>query len=615
MAASPNDPKNVTRPSEPTQASPDASAEEAARVSRRSFLQLGAAAGAGATLAGVGASAVAAQAPLDEVAGLEDKSHDPTRFEFAEATIAELQEAMDDGELTSRQLVRSYLRRIRRVDQRGASLNSVIETNPDAIAIARDLDRERRDHGPRGPLHGIPIVLKDNIDTADQMQTAAGSLALVGQPPLQDATVAERLRAAGAVILGKAGLSEWANFRGFSSSSGWSGRGGQVRNPYVLDRNPCGSSSGSASAVSGNMATVALGTETDGSVVCPSSACGIVGIKPSVGLTSRAGVVPISATQDTVGTHGRTVADAAAVLGALTGVDPRDGATTASAGNSFNDYTQFLDPDGLSGARIGVGRQFLGFSEETDVVFEEALQVLADAGAILVDPADIPTFDALNNDNAELIVLIFEFKRDLNAYLATRTGVPVSTVADVIQFNLDNADVELPFFGQQLFDLAEGEVFSEADYLAALERGPRLAGPEGLDAVLDGLGLDALIAPTNSPAWPIDVINGDAFLGGSSSFAAVSGYPLITVPMGLSFGLPVGLTFMGRQWAEPTLIKLGSGFEAAIGGRQAPEFLPTAPQTADEIRRPATAVHATAQALERMRDQLGMPRVRRPHSL
>ena len=559
-------------------------------VSRRSLLKWGALAGAGASLTSLPADAEAE--PRSE--GIELASG--RSFSLEEATLSELQHLMGSGELSSRQLVRAYLRRIRRIDRRGPGLNSIIETNPDALSIARDLDRERRETGPRGPLHGIPIILKDNIDTADGMQTAAGSLALVGTAPVQDSTVAARLRAAGAVLLGKANLSEWANFRGFGSSSGWSGRAGQCGNPYILDRNPCGSSSGSGASVSANLTAAALGTETDGSIVCPSSANGVVGIKPSVGLTSRAGVVPISDTQDTVGPHGRTVADAAAVLGALTGVDPRDPKTAASAGNSFTDYTQFVDPAGLQGARIGVGRQFTGFSAEADRVFEEALGILADAGAVLVDPADIPTFDALNADQAEIIVLIFEFKRDLNAYFQSRVGVPVSTLADVIAFNQANAVAELTFFGQELMELAEAEIFSQADYLAALERGPRLAGPEGLDAVLDGLGLDALVAPTGSPAWPVDLVSGDCFQGGSSSFAAVAGYPLVTVPAGDSFGLPVGMTFMGRRWAEPTLIRVASGFEAARGTRPLPRFLPTLPQDPGVFAGPASAAPARADA-------------------
>lgn len=547
-----SDPKKSRKPQENQE-------QPSSRLTRRGFMQMGALAGAAAVSSGRAASA---------------RSRGAGRGNLEEATIAELQAAMQDGGLTAQSLVNRYLARIRTLDSSGPRVNSILEVNPDAKSIARELDRERRRSGPRGPLHGIPIVLKDNIDTADGMQTAAGSLALVGDPPLQDSTVAARLRAAGAVILAKANLSEWANFRGFNSSSGWSGRDGQCNNPYAIDRNPCGSSSGSAAAVSANFCAAALGTETDGSIVCPSSACGVVGIKPTVGLTSRAGVVPISATQDTVGPHGRTVADAAAVLGALTGVDPRDPATMDSAGNFFTDYTQFLDPDGLNGARIGVARNAgFGASEETDEIIEEAIQALADAGATVVDPAPIPNLNLIFDP--EIIVLIFEFKRDLNAYLATRTGVPISTLADAIAFNQANADVELRFFGQQLFELSEAEIFSEADYLAALATGPQLAGPDGLDAVLDDLALDALVAPTGSPAWTTDLINGDLFLLGSSSAAAVAGYPLVTVPAGFSFGVPVGMTFMGRAFSEPTLIRLASGFEHVTQVRRPPQFLPT----------------------------------------
>jgi amidase len=407
------------------------------------------------------------------------------------------------------------------------------------------------------------------------MRTTAGSLALVGAPALQDSTVARRLREAGAVILGKANLSEWANFRGFQSSSGWSGVKGQCRNPHILDRNPCGSSSGSSAAVAAALTAAALGTETDGSIVCPSGQCGVVGIKPTVGLTSRAGVVPISFTQDTVGTHGRSVSDAATVLGALTGVDPRDAKTANSAGHLFKDYRQFVQPDGLAGARIGVARQFTGATTETDEVFEQALQVMRDAGAILIDPVELPSFDAFNADQSEIIVLIYEFKRDLNAYLASRSGVPVRTLADVIQFNLEHAEKELKFFGQELMELAESEVFSEAEYQEALVRGAMLAGEQGIDAALAANSLDAIVAPTNSPAWPTDLINGDAFLFGSSGFAAVAGYPLISVTGGFVFDLPVGITFMASAWSEPTLIRIASGFEAAADVRRRPRFLKT----------------------------------------
>ncbi len=538
---------------------------------RRSLLKFGALAGAGSSVGLLAGSSSAAEVGAVDLAAGYD-AH--LGMDLTEATIADLQTMMASGRLTAVGLLRFYQRRIRQIDAR-AGLNSVLELNPDAAAIARSLDRERRRQGPRGPLHGIPVMLKDNIDTGDSMMTTAGSLALFGQPAVRDATVAARLREAGAVILGKLNLSEWANFRGFGSSSGWSGVGGQCNNPYILDRNPCGSSSGTGAAVSANLCAAALGTETDGSIVCPASACGVVGIKPTVGLTSRAGVVPISDTQDTVGIHGRRVADAAAVLGPLTGVDPRDAKTAASAGNSFGDYMQFADPNGLAGSRIGVARQFQPTTEETDEIFEQAVEALRAGGADVVDPVTIPSFDQFNADDAEIIVLIFEFKRDLNNYLATRSGVPVSTVADVIQFNLDNFDAELKFFGQQLFELAEAGIFSEQDYLAALERGRRLAADEGIDATLAANNLDAIVAPTGSPAWPNDIITGDSFQFGTSSYAAVAGYPLVTVPAGFSFGLPVGMTFIGTAWSEPTLIRLAAGFEAVSQVRRPPEFLPT----------------------------------------
>ncbi|MDT8450386.1 MAG: amidase [Wenzhouxiangellaceae bacterium] len=502
---------------------------------------------------------------------------------LANASIAELQALMDSGRLTSHRLVQIFLSRINRIDVRGG-LNNVLELNPDALAIARDLDMERRTSGPRGPLHGIPFLVKDNYDSADRMGTRAGSLALVGDPPPQDSTAVAKLREAGAVLLGKANLSEWANFRGFDSSSGWCGVAGQGNNPFILDRNPCGSSSGSAASVAAGLCTVALGTETDGSVVCPSSANGVVGIKPTVGLASRAGIVPLADSQDTAGVQGRTVADAAAVLGALTGVDARDPKTEPSEGNVFSDYSPFVDPDGLAGARIGVVRQFdSSATTETLEVFDRAVQVMRDAGAEVIDPVEIPSFDDFFADPAETIVLVFEFKRDLNRYLATRSGVPVANMADVIQFNLDHADEELQFFGQEWFELAEAEIFSEAEYLAALERGPMLAADLGIDAALVENDLDALVAPTGSPAWPTDLITGDCFQFGSSSFAAVAGYPLVTVPGGFVFDLPVGLTFMGTAWSEPTLIRLASGFEAAADVRRLPEFLPT---FEDETERP-----------------------------
>lgn len=532
-------------------------------LSRRSFLKLGAATGVGATVAGAAQGGEQAKGNGSSVSPF---AHVNAR----EVSIADLQAGMEAGDFTSRDLVGYYLARIHKISHlRG--MDSVIQTNPEARDIAQALDEERATSGPRGPLHGIPIILKDNIDTGDQMMTTAGSLALVGDAAPQDATVTSRLRDAGAIILGKANLSEWANFRGFSSSSGWSGVGGQCKNPYILDRNPCGSSSGSAASVSANLCAAALGTETDGSVVCPSSACGVVGIKPSVGLTSRAGVVPISDTQDTVGVHGRTVADAAAVLGALTGVDSRDAKTSASEGNSHSDYTQFLDPNGLQGTRIGVVRQFGSVTAEADIIYEDALQTMRDAGAEVVD-VTISNFDEFNNDNSEITILIYEFKRDLNAYLATRSGVPVANLAEVIAFNLSNAEKELLFFGQEFLELAEAEIFSTEQYEAALARGPMLAGPEGIDATLNEFELDALVAPTNSPAWPNDLVNGDCFQFGSSSYAAVAGYPMITVPAGYTFDLPVGISFISTKWDEPGLIKVASGFEAARQARREPQF-------------------------------------------
>lgn len=576
-------------------------------VSRRSFLRWSALAGAGATVAGSWTGTASADAGGDTPGPIAQPAQ-----EIEEATVAELQSAMERGGLSSQELVHMYLERIRELDQSGPDVNSVIQINPQARAIARARDKERKAGDVRGPLHGIPVLLKDNIDTGDRMMTTAGSLALVGAPAAQDATVAARLRAAGAVILGKANLSEWANFRGFQSSSGWSGLGGQTRNPYVLDRNPCGSSSGSAAAVSANFAAVSLGTETDGSIVCPASLCGVVGIKPTVGLVSRAGVVPISHSQDTVGPYGRMVADAAAVLGTLTGVDPRDPATQGSAGKLHTDYTQFLDHDGLRGARIGVMRNGVtGYSPETDAIFEAAIQAMADAGAEIVDPADLPSMDQLLSDQAELIVLVWEFKRDLNAYLATRTGVPVRTMADVIQFNRDHARQELRWFGQEWFELSEAEIFTEQEYNEALERSHRLSREEGIDAALAANDLDALVAPTASPAWPVDLVNGDHFLGASSFPAAMAGYPVVNVTAGHAFGLPVGISFMGTAYSEPTLIKIASGFEHVTRARRVPRFLPTLPLP-DGDDSLVQASNAFAARLERIKAKIkATPKARR----
>ncbi len=499
--------------------------------------------------------------------------------ELEEATIVELQAAMTAGKLTARRLVGMYLERIRELDQGGPAINSVLEVNPEAFEIAEALDRERQTKGRRGPLHGIPVLLKDNIATVDQMQTTAGSLALIGSQPPRDAFVVNRLREAGAVLLGKANLSEWANFRSTTSTSGWSGRGGQSRNPYVLDRTPCGSSSGSAVAVAANLAAASLGTETDGSILCPAAANAVVGIKPTVGLTSRAGVIPIAHSQDTVGPFGRTVADAAALLGALAGVDARDAATQESAGRFHCDYTQFLDVDGLRGARIGIARQvYFGYNTKVDAIAYAAIEQMRALGAVIVDPADIPTAKQIESSDAEHKVLLFEFKADLNMYLAELTGSAVRTLADVIAFNSMHAEEELKYFGQEL--LLQTEATTSLDdpvYLAAIEETHRLSRQEGIDAVMDQYNLDALVMPTNSPPWPVDLINGDPSLGSCSQPAALAGYPAISVPAGYIFGLPVGITFMGRAFSEPTLIKLAYAFEQGTKARRSPRYLPTTP--------------------------------------
>lgn len=492
-----------------------------------------------------------------------------------EASVAHLQARMESGESSAREIAAGYIQRIRDIDP---ILHSVLEINPDALEIAGALDGERREKGTRGPLHGIPILLKDNIDTGDRMETTAGSLALLGSRPAQDSTAAVRLCAAGAVILGKANMSEWANFRSTKSISGWSARGGQCQNPYRIGHNPCGSSSGSGAAIAANLAAAALGTETDGSIVCPSSTCGIVGIKPTVGLVSRAGVIPIAHSQDTVGPMTRTVADGAAILGALTGVDPRDAATAASVGHFHRDYTPFLRADGLSGARIGVARErYFGYHPPTDALIEQAIAAMRAAGAVIVDPADILAAGDKRMDDGEMIVLLYELKADMAAYLATRQGAgadqPVPrSLADLIAFNLAHRELELQPFGQELFEMAQAKGdLTEAEYLDALAQNRRLGGQEGIDAVMDAHNLDALVAPTGAPAWPNDPTQGDRYLGGSSRPAAVAGYPLITVPAGFVDGLPVGITFMGRAWSEPTLIRLAYAFEQRTQARRAPQ--------------------------------------------
>lgn len=499
-------------------------------------------------------------------------------FALEELTIDGLQGRMKSGQDSAASLVQQYLARIDAIDQRGPAINAVIELNPDAPAIARQLDDERKAGRVRGPLHGIPVLIKDNIDTSDRMHTSAGSLALATHIASQDSWVAARLRAAGAVILGKTNLSEWANFRSTHSSSGWSGRGGQTRNPYVLDRTPSGSSSGSGAAASSSCCAVAIGTETDGSVTSPSAASALVGIKPTVGLIGRSGIVPIAHSQDTAGPMSRTVRDAAILLGALTGVDPRDGATKASAGRSQNDYTAALDPNGLKGARIGVARKhYTGYSAETDKLFGAALDLMRQHGATIVDPADIET--AGKTDDSEFDLLLYEFKADLNAYLAgVEPRVGIKSLADVMAFNTKNAARELRYFGQEIMEQAEKKgPLSEKKYLDDLANNRRLMGAQGIDATIAKHKLDAIVAPTQGPAWLIDLVNGDA--GGGGSFtapAAVAGYPHVTVPMGFVRGLPVGLSFVGRGWTEAGLLKLAYAFEQAAPARRRPTFIPTA---------------------------------------
>jgi amidase len=500
------------------------------------------------------------------------RSIPPAAFPLEEATAVQLQDYMTSGRYTSRQIVELYLRRIEEIDRNGPALRAVIEVNPDAVAIADALDAERKAKGPRGPLHGIPVLIKDNIDTADSMLTTAGSLALTDSRPAKDAFLVDRMRAAGVVILGKTNLSEWANFRSTHSTSGWSGRGGQTRNPYALDRNPCGSSSGTGAAIAANLAAVGVGTETDGSIVCPSGANGLVGIKPTVGLISRTGVIPISHTQDSAGPMARTVADAALLLGAMTGVDPADTATKASASHARADYTKALDAEALKGARIGVARkQYFGYSDVTDRAIDTAIADLKAAGAVIVDPANIPTaskLDACEND-----VLQYEFKHDLDAYLATRTGSAVHTLADLIAFNEREKAREMPYFGQELFVQSEkrGPLTSQM-YRTALAKCRALARAQGIDLVLRTHRLDALIAPTGSPAWTTDLVNGDHFTGASSTPAAVAGYPSVTVPAGEAFGLPIGLSFIGTAWSEPRLIALAYAYEQRTRHRHPPAF-------------------------------------------
>jgi amidase len=492
-----------------------------------------------------------------------------------EMTVLDLQEKMSSGEMTAFSIVEAYLERIEKLDKQGPTINAVIELNPDAPAIAEALDKERQAGKLRGPLHGIPILIKDNIDTHDRMQTTSGSLALEGSIAPRDAFLVKRLRSAGAVILGKTNLSEWANFRGKHSVSGWSSRGGLTRNPYALDRSACGSSSGSGAAVAANLCALAIGTETDGSIICPAQTNGIVGIKPTLGLISRSGIIPIAHSQDTAGPMARSVADAAILVGALTGVDERDPATRAGKTRALKDYSPFLDKNGLQEARIGVARNMAGTDPRILKIFESCLEAMKQSGAILIDPVEVPNFNKIGKSERE--VLHYEFKADLNKYLATRgSKTGVRTMEDVIKFNEEHKERVMPYFGQELMveSQAKGPLTSK-QYLSALEKNHRLTRQEGIRAAMTKHRLEALVVPTGGPAWMIDLVNGDAINWDmeSTSPAAVAGYPHITVPAGYIFGLPVGLSFFGKAWQEATLIKLAYAFEQAMKTRQPPKFL------------------------------------------
>jgi amidase len=542
-------------------------------MDRRDFVRLGVIAGAvavrGKPLAGQALNAEPARS-------LAAKRFSISPFALEEFTIAGLQAGMEHGTMTARSITQQYLDRILELNLSGPRLRHVIETNPDALALADTLDQERKAGKVRGPLHGIPILLKDNIDTADRMTTTAGSFALLDSIPLQDAFIAARLRAAGAILLGKTNLSEWANFRSTHSSSGWSGRGGQAKNPYVLDRNPCGSSSGSGGAVSANLCAAAIGTETDGSIVCPSSANGIVGIKPTLGLVSRAGIIPIAHSQDTAGPMARTVTDAAIILGVLAGVDPRDSATSDSRTRGQTEYTRYLDRNGLRGARIGVARtKFFGYSDVTDKVINDAIAAMKAEGAVIVDPANIAT--AGKFDDSEFDVLLYEFKADLNKYLASLgPKAPRRTLEAIIAFNDQHKELEMVWFGQEIMIQAQAKgPLTEKKYRDALAKNLKMSRTDGIDATMNKYKLDAIVAPTGSPAWVTDLVNGDHFSGASSTPAAVAGYPNINVPAGNSRDLPIGISFFGRAYSEPTLIKLAYAYEQATSHRRPPTFIPT----------------------------------------
>lgn len=528
-------------------------------MKRRNFFKTTAI--SGSALALTGAAACTSETKQEEEINLVD-------FEFNEITVDELQEKMESGELTSVEISKKYLARIEKIDP---FLKSVIELNPDALDIAKQLDDERKAGKVRGALHGIPILFKDNIDTGDKMQTTAGSLALEGNIAPKDAFIIEKMRAAGAVVLGKTNLSEWANFRSNNSSSGWSGRGGQVRNPFCLDRSPCGSSSGTGAAVSANLCAIGIGTETNGSIMCPSGINGIVGIKPTLGMWSRQGIIPIAHSQDTAGPMARNVKDAAILLGALAEFDQNDGETHLEKGEIFSDYTQFLNVGGLKGKRIGIASQMIPSNRKVKEVFDKAVETLKAKGAEIIEEAEFEHNRKWGRPSYQ--VLLFEFKADLNKYLQEHPKSTMKSMADIIEFNKKNADKEMPWFDQEIFELAQakGDLTSE-EYLTALKESKKYAGKEGIDAVMKEHNLDAIIAQTNGPTWSIDWVNGDSFSGGSSSPAAISGYPNVTVPMGFVEGLPIGLSFFGKAWSEPKLLEIAYAFEQATKHRKSPEF-------------------------------------------
>lgn len=535
-------------------------------MKRRTFLSSSLIAGTALSVPGLASCSGPREKATEEgsMAGITD-------FDLNEATISSLQAKMTSGELTSAFICQKYLDRISVVDP---LLKSVMELNPDAMEIARQLDEERKAGKVRGPLHGIPVIIKDNIDTGDKMMTTAGSMALLGNIAPEDAPIVAGLRKAGAVLLGKTNLSEWANFRSDRSSSGWSGRGGQVRNPYCLDRSPCGSSSGTGAAIAANLCAIGIGTETNGSIVCPSGVNGIVGIKPTLGMWSRRGILPIAHSQDTAGPMCRTVTDSAILLGALAQIDEADAETHIPRGETHQDYTQFLDKDGLKGARIGIAREMLGFHPEVDRLFDAAVEQLRSLGAEVIDNVSFENRRKWGNPSYQ--VLLYEFKADLNKYLSEHPAAPVRNLEEIIAFNEWNREVEMPWFGQEIFKLAQekGDLTS-AEYLEALSDSKKFSQKEGIDAVMDQAGLDVVIAATNGPAWCIDWVNGDNFSGSSSSPAAISGYPNISVPMGYVHGLPVGISFFGRAWSEPLLLKYAFAYEQASRHRVPPSFTPT----------------------------------------